>query len=74
MTVSAVSVADPTRSASANVSITAPSGSGGGGGGGGRLDGLSLLMMLVALGRAGLGRYSSRSAAEMMENEASPEE
>jgi hypothetical protein len=53
VTITAVSVADPTRSGLATITITAPSG---GGGGGGALD----LLSLIALTLGGLTRAISR--------------
>jgi hypothetical protein len=61
VTVTAISVADSTRSASATVTITAPPSSGGGGG---ALDVLSVLALALAgLASALLGPYNSRCAA-----------
>jgi hypothetical protein len=63
VTVTAISVADSTRSASATVTITAPPSSGGGGGGG-ALDVLSVLALALAgLASALLSPYNSRCAA-----------
>jgi serine protease len=55
VTISAVSVADPTQQAGAQDTVTAPPSSGGGGGGGGALDLLSLVILaLGALAQGGL--------------------